>query len=86
MLAVLWGLPAVGTHHEHQRVIDGCSRSLIPSPVLLSAPSSIKPKRLWAEEYRHDHRETGPWHYIDIPLADSKIDLTRECPNGDRVL
>ena len=40
----------------------------------------------WADEYRHDHRETAPWHYIDIPLADSKIDIARECPNGNCVI
>jgi hypothetical protein len=40
----------------------------------------------WADDYRHDHPETGPWHYIDIPLADSKIDLARECPNGNCVV
>ena len=37
----------------------------------------------WADDYRHDHPETGPWHYIDIPLADSKIDMARACPNGN---
>jgi len=40
----------------------------------------------WADEYRHDHRETAPWHFIDIPLADSSIDLARECPNGQCVI
>jgi hypothetical protein len=36
----------------------------------------------WADEYRHDHRETAPWHFIDIPLADSSIDLaTFRCKN-----
>jgi S1/P1 nuclease len=36
--------------------------------------------------HSHDHPGAGPWHYIDIPLADSKIDLARECPNGDCVI
>src|ERR1035441_6434066 len=40
----------------------------------------------WADEYRHGHHETGPWHYIDIPLADSRINLALECPNGDCVI
>jgi len=40
----------------------------------------------WADDYRRDHSETSPWHYIDIPLADSKIDSARECPNGDCVV
>jgi hypothetical protein len=48
--------------------------------------STIDAVASWADEYRRDHRETGPWHYIDIPLADSKIDLARECPNGDCVI
>ena len=52
----------------------------------LVASESPEEASFWPDEYRHDHRETGPWHYIDIPLADSKIDLARECPNGDCVI
>jgi hypothetical protein len=48
--------------------------------------SAIDAVASWADEYRHDHRETGPWHYIDIPPANSRIDLARECPNGDCVI
>jgi hypothetical protein len=48
--------------------------------------SAVDAVASWADEYRQDHRETGPWHYIDIPLTDSKIDLARECPNGDCVI
>jgi hypothetical protein len=40
----------------------------------------------WADEYRRDHRETGPGHYINIPQSDSRIDMTRECPKGDRMI
>ena len=52
----------------------------------LLSPESPEEASVWADEYRKDRRETGPWHYIDIPLADSKIDLARECPNGDCVI
>ena len=40
----------------------------------------------WADDYRRYHRDTGPWHYIDIPLADSRIDMARECPQEDCVI
>ena len=40
----------------------------------------------WADDHRRDHPETGPWHYINIPLADSSIDMARECPSGDCVI
>lgn len=48
--------------------------------------SGIDAVASWADDYRRDHPETGPWHYIDIPLADSKIDLTKECPKGECVV
>ena len=43
--------------------------------------ASLEQVANWADEYQHDHRETGPWHYIDIPLSDSKIDMAHDCPN-----
>ncbi|MGO9402139.1 MAG: S1/P1 nuclease [Terriglobales bacterium] len=46
------------------------------------APESPEEASVWADEYRHDHRVTGPSHYINIPLTDSRIDMARECPNG----
>jgi hypothetical protein len=44
--------------------------------------TSLEEVASWADEYRHDHRETGPWHYISIPLADSKLGMARECPSA----
>jgi hypothetical protein len=53
---------------------------------ILLAGNTIDSIASWADDYRRDHPETGPWHYIDVPLADSKIDLSKECPNGDCVV
>jgi hypothetical protein len=52
----------------------------------LLAPATPEEAAVWADEYRHDHRDTGPWHFIDIPLADSKIDVARECLNASCVI
>jgi hypothetical protein len=52
----------------------------------LLGSESILDASVWADNYRHDHPETGPWHYIDIPLRDTTLDLRRDCPNGDCVL
>jgi hypothetical protein len=30
--------------------------------------------------------KVAPWHYIDTPLADSKIDMAWECPDGGCVI
>jgi hypothetical protein len=34
----------------------------------------------WADAYRKEHPETGPWHYVDIPKAESQYDRKRDCP------
>lgn len=34
----------------------------------------------WADAYRADHRETGPWHYVDIPSSQQSYDRERDCP------
>jgi hypothetical protein len=59
--------------------------ALEPAKALLGG-ASLEEVANWADEYRHDHRETAPWHYINVPLADSRIDLARECPNGQCVI
>jgi hypothetical protein len=40
----------------------------------------------WADEYRTQHHETAPWHYIDCPLAEPKIDMAQDCSQGDGVI
>jgi hypothetical protein len=48
--------------------------------------NSIAAISSWADDMRPDFPETGPWHYIDIPLEANKIDLTTECPHGDCII
>jgi hypothetical protein len=33
----------------------------------------------WADDIRREHRDTGPWHYVNIPLG-STYDASRDCP------
>jgi hypothetical protein len=40
----------------------------------------------WADEVRGQRRETGPWHYIDIPINKPHLDMARDCPKGECVV
>lgn len=40
----------------------------------------------WADEIRDQRRETGSWHYVDIPLGARVYDRKRDCPDGDCVV
>ncbi|HEY6273763.1 MAG TPA: S1/P1 nuclease [Terriglobales bacterium] len=83
-LAFGWG------HEGHQVVALIAGHNMTPAALerakAILGGASLEDVASWADDYRHDHPETGPWHYIDIPLADSKIDMARECPDGQCVI
>ena len=35
----------------------------------------------WADEIRDQRRETGRWHFVDIPLRAEGYDMRRDCPD-----
>ncbi len=37
----------------------------------------------WADDYRAAHRETAPWHQIDIPIIIDKGNLAELCPESE---
>ena len=44
------------------------------SKALLDKRESIADFSTWADSYRSQHRETGPWHYVDVPLDEVAYD------------
>jgi hypothetical protein len=40
----------------------------------------------WADMVRLQRRETGPWHYVDIPLDADHYEAARDCPSGQCVV
>jgi len=53
---------------------------------MLTPHESLAALSVWADDVREERPETGPWHYIDIPLAASTIDMEHECPAGNCVV
>jgi hypothetical protein len=53
---------------------------------ILGPDTSLAAVSTWADEIRPSQPKTAPWHYVDIPLNSSAIDLARDCPNGDCVI
>jgi hypothetical protein len=40
----------------------------------------------WADQVRNQRRETGPWHFIDIPINQPHLDMARDCPKEGCVI
>ena len=61
------------------RARDQIAAILGPGKTLVSVAS-------WADEIRRSRPETGPWHYVDIPIDRPHLDMARDCPKGECVI
>lgn len=96
MLAALClvAFPALAWGPEgHGIVADIAQRHLTPAALrevrrllALEGKENLDQVSSWADDYRQDHRSTGPWHYVDIPLDASGYDAARDCPRGNCVV
>ena len=40
----------------------------------------------WADQIRRSRPETGPWHYVDIPIDKPGLDVARDCSKDNCVI
>ena len=93
VVAALAGcLPAFSWGPEGHRLIvriaeaelSGAARAQVQA--ILGPDQSLASVASWADEVRRSRPETGPWHYIDIPIDKPHLDMARDCPKGDCVI
>jgi hypothetical protein len=53
---------------------------------LLGSPAMLVHDSNWADEVRDRRPETGPWHYVDIPLGAQRYVPARHCRAGQCVV
>ena len=49
---------------------------------LLDPGESLSTVSSWADEVRRDRKESSTWHYVNVPIAESKYDRKYEDPKG----
>ena len=52
----------------------------------LLGDESLADVAVWADEYVEAHRETAPWHYVNIPADGQRYVADRDCLRGDCVV
>jgi hypothetical protein len=83
--ALAWGaqgheiVTTIAAHHLTPQARAQVAR-LLGSPAMLIHDSN------WADEVRDQRPETGPWHYVDIPLRAPNYVPARHCPTGQCVV
>lgn len=70
-----WGWGRIG-HRVAGRIAED---RLTPAALaavrgLLAPGESLADVSTWADDYRRDHPETGPWHYVNVSIAEPRFD------------
>jgi len=86
LLLILFPAPAFAWGAEgHEVVALIAARELTPAARaqvahLLGSEAMLVQDANWADEIKDQRRDTGPWHYVDIPLGSPGYDARRDCP------
>lgn len=86
-VALAWGPEGHAIIAEiAQRHLDPAAARQVRQLLALEGKTRLDQVSSWPDEIRKDHPETGPWHYVDIPLAAPGYDVRRDCPHGNCVV
>ncbi len=83
--ALAWGAQGheiIATIAAHQLT----ARTRAQVAQLLGSPAMLIHDSNWADEVRDRRPETGPWHYVDIPLGAPNYVPARHCRAGQCVV
>jgi hypothetical protein len=92
LLLILLPAPAFAWGAEgHEIAALIAARELTPAARaqvahLLGSEAMLVQDANWADEIRDQRRDTGAWHYVDIPLNAPGYDAQRDCPSRDCVV
>ena len=85
-------LPAFGWGPEGHSLIARIAEAQLTATAraraaeILGPGSTMASVSSWADEVRRARPQTAAWHYIDIPISKSHLDMARDCPRGDCVI
>jgi hypothetical protein len=86
------GSSALGWVPEGHRAVALIAEKNLKPETLQTVKALLRPYDMlaavsvWADDIREEHSETGPRHYIDIPLSASSTDMNRDCQEGSCVV
>ena len=66
--------------------LEPATAKLVRDLLAIENSTSLADVANWADQFRSQHRETAPWHFVDIPISASSYDASRDCAGGDCVI
>lgn len=92
LVLLVYSLPAFAWGPEGHRLVARMAQEMLTPDaaarlqVTLQPGESIASLASWADQVRNTRKETEPWHFIDIPVDSSGLNMQRDCPPAGCVL
>jgi len=92
LLMALGCRSAFGWGNEGHRLIVLIAEGMLSPEARTRVQATLAPGEslvdfaTWADEFRKTHPETEPWHFIDIPISSTGLDMKRDCPENNCVI
>jgi len=92
LILALFSLPSFAWGPEGHRLVGRIAQTLLTPDAearveaTLLPGESIASMASWADDVRPARKETENWHFIDIEITGSGLNMGRDCPRGDCVL
>jgi len=84
--------PSFGWGEEGHRLVVRIAETLMTPNARAQVQATLMPGEMledlgsWADQVRPSRPETFNWHFIDIPLDSTGLDMQRDCPKGDCII
>jgi len=85
-------LPSLAWGPEGHRLVAGLAQEMLTPAAEIQVRDTLRPGETlvsmasWADDVRRTRKETEPWHFIDIEITGTGLDMRRDCPHNDCVL
>jgi len=92
ILVLAWCMPASAWGPEGHSLVARLAEAKLTAAAcarvaeILGPDTTLASIASWADQVRRSRPETGPWHYIDVPIGRPHVDMARDCPKGDCVI
>jgi S1/P1 Nuclease len=84
--------PSFGWGEEGHRLVVRIAETLMTPAARAQVQATLMPGESledlasWADEIRQSQPQTANWHFVDIPLDSTGLDMNRDCAGGDCVI
>jgi hypothetical protein len=92
LVLVIYSRPGFAWGPEGHRLVAGMAQQMLTPEAAARVQAALAPGETiaslasWADEVRKSRPETETWHFIDIPIDSSGLDMPRDCPAQGCVL